>query len=169
MPKAVYHFLQNSDVIFGVGCSFARTNYGLSIPAGKVIIHATLDPLDLNKDVRAEHGLIGDAKLTIQALIDTIKEIRGEKEQSTSGKVAEEIKRIKTEWMADWMPKLTSNEIPLRPYRVLWDLMHTVDRKNTIITHDAGSPRDQLSPFWETLAPLTYIGWGKSTQLGYGL
>lgn len=83
--------------------------------------------------------------------------------------MAEEIKRIKTEWMADWMPKLTSNEIPLTPYRVLWDLMHTVDRKNTIITHDAGSPRDQLSPFWETLAPLTYIGWGKSTQLGYGL
>lgn len=71
--------------------------------------------------------------------------------------------------MNQWMPKLTSEEIPLSPYRVLWDLMHTVDRKNTIITHDAGSPRDQLSPFWETVAPLTYIGWGKSTQLGYGL
>ena len=47
--------------------------------------------------------------------------------------------------------------------------MHTVDRANTIITHDAGSPRDQLSPFWEPIAPLTYIGWGKTTQLGYGL
>jgi acetolactate synthase-1/2/3 large subunit len=44
-----------------------------------------------------------------------------------------------------------------------------VDRANTIITHDAGSPRDQLSPFWEAVAPLTYIGWGKTTQLGYGL
>jgi len=40
---------------------------------------------------------------------------------------------------------------------------------NTIITHDAGSPRDQLSPFWGTVAPLSYIGWGKTTQLGYGL
>ncbi len=47
--------------------------------------------------------------------------------------------------------------------------MHTVDRANTIITHDAGSPRDQLSPFWQTCAPLSYIGWGKTTQLGYGL
>jgi acetolactate synthase-1/2/3 large subunit len=47
--------------------------------------------------------------------------------------------------------------------------MHTVDVANTIITHDAGSPRDQLSPFWECVAPLTYIGWGKTTQLGYGL
>ena len=67
------------------------------------------------------------------------------------------------------MPKLTSDEIPISPYRILWDLMHTVDRANTIITHDAGGPRDQFSPFWETVEPLTYIGWGKSTQLGYGL
>jgi acetolactate synthase-1/2/3 large subunit len=44
-----------------------------------------------------------------------------------------------------------------------------VDVANTIITHDAGSPRDQLSPFWESTHPLTYIGWGKTTQLGYGL
>jgi acetolactate synthase-1/2/3 large subunit len=41
--------------------------------------------------------------------------------------------------------------------------------KNTIITHDAGSPRDELSPFWRSITPLSYIGWGKSTQLGYGL
>jgi acetolactate synthase-1/2/3 large subunit len=47
--------------------------------------------------------------------------------------------------------------------------MHTVDITNTIITHDAGSPRDQLSPFWQPVEPLTYIGWGKTTQLGYGL
>jgi acetolactate synthase-1/2/3 large subunit len=67
------------------------------------------------------------------------------------------------------MPKLTSDEVPLSPYRVIWDLLHTVDRANTIITHDAGSPRDQLSPFWEAVAPLTYLGWGKTTQLGYGL
>jgi acetolactate synthase-1/2/3 large subunit len=26
-----------------------------------------------------------------------------------------------------------------------------------------------LSPFWKSIAPLSYIGWGKSTQLGYGL
>jgi len=83
--------------------------------------------------------------------------------------VAREIKGIKAEWLAQWMPKLTSDETPLSPYRVLWDLMHTVDVTNTIITHDAGSPRDQISPFWEPTEPLSYIGWGKTTQLGYGL
>jgi acetolactate synthase-1/2/3 large subunit len=67
------------------------------------------------------------------------------------------------------MPKLTSRDVPLSPYRVIWDLQHTVDVANTIITHDAGSPRDQLAPFWVTKKPLTYVGWGKTTQLGYGL
>jgi acetolactate synthase-1/2/3 large subunit len=67
------------------------------------------------------------------------------------------------------MPKLTNNDAPLNPYRVLWDLQKTVDVANTIITHDAGSPRDQLSPFWRPTTPLSYIGWGKTTQLGMGL
>src|SRR5204863_6387724 len=51
----------------------------------------------------------------------------------------------------------------------IWDLLQTIDVPNSVITHDAGSPRDQLSPFWQTTTPLSYIGWGKSTQLGYGL
>jgi acetolactate synthase-1/2/3 large subunit len=52
---------------------------------------------------------------------------------------------------------------------VLADLARTVDLDNTIVTHDAGSPRDQISPFWVSTTPLSYIGWGKTTQLGYGL
>ena len=82
---------------------------------------------------------------------------------------ADEIAQVRASWLKRWMLKLTSNDAPLSPYRVLWDLQKTVDVANTIITHDAGSPRDQLSPFWKSVTPLSYIGWGKSTQLGYGL
>src|SRR5438034_1022096 len=83
--------------------------------------------------------------------------------------VTGEIRSLKGEWMEQWMPRLTQNTKPLSPYRVIWELLHTVDVKETIITHDAGSPRDQLSPFWVSQTPLGYIGWGKTTQLGYGL
>ena len=76
---------------------------------------------------------------------------------------------MKAEWLAQWQPRLAKDTAPLSPYRVIRDLLQSVDVANTIITHDAGSPRDQLSPFWETTAPLSYIGWGKTTQLGYGL
>lgn len=76
---------------------------------------------------------------------------------------------MKQAWLAEWQPKLTSEEIPLNPYRVLHDLMRVVDRTRTIITHDSGTPRDQLAPFWETLIPRGFLGWGKSTQLGSSL
>lgn len=166
-PKTVHHFLQAADLIFGVGCSFTETAFGVPMPRGKTVIHATLDPVDLNKDVHSRHALVGDAKLVLRALIEACRPLLGGRPRD-AGSVAAEIKRIEAEWLAQWMPKLTSNDAPLSPYRVLWDLQKTVDVANTIITHDAGSPRDQLSPFWKTTKPQTYIGWGKSTQLGYG-
>lgn len=167
--KTVKHFLENADVICGIGCSFARSTFATPIPAGKVIIHSTNDPGDLNKDVPAQHALIGDAQLVLQALIAELKSLIGQGKASFTDWASEEIRAVKKAWLDQWMPKLTSNEEPLCPYRVIWDLMHTVDRANTIITHDAGSPRDQLAPFWECIEPMTYIGWGKTTQLGYGL
>ena len=62
-----------------------------------------------------------------------------------------------------------SDETPISPYRVFRELEQAVDVANTIITHDSGYPRDQLVPFWKPVTPRGYIGWGKSTQLGYGL
>ncbi len=168
-PGPVYHFLRRCDLIFGIGCSFATTNYGVAMPAGKVTIHATLDPADVNKDVPADYVLLGDAKLTLDALLAAVRERLGAPRRDQAAKTAHEIAAAREEWLERWMPKLTSEETPLSPYRIIWDLLHTVDVANTIITHDAGSPRDQLSPFWQAVTPLSYIGWGKTTQLGYGL
>ncbi len=167
IPAPVHHFLQGADLIFGIGCSFTRTNFGVDMPPGKRVIHATLDPLDINKDVACEQALIGDARLILRALLDEVEPLVPDHRDPAP--VAGEIKSIRESWLAEWLPKLTSEETPLNPYRVLWDLAHTVDLDNVIITHDAGSPRDQISPFWVSTTPLSYIGWGKTTQLGYGL
>ena len=169
IPKTVHDFLRASDVIFGIGCSFSTTNYGVAMPRGKTIVHATLDPTDLNKDAASQYALIGDAALTLDLLLAEIRDRLKGGPRGRRPAVEREIETGKREWLAQWMPKLTSTETPLSPYRVIWDLLHTVDVANTIITHDAGSPRDQLSPFWEATAPLGYLGWGKTTQLGYGL
>jgi thiamine pyrophosphate-dependent acetolactate synthase large subunit-like protein len=169
IPKPVRHFLDQADLIFGIGCSFTKTTYGVAMPTGTTIIQATLDPADLAKDIPVDDALLGDAGLTLQALLAEVKERLGGKPRGRAAAVGQEIATIKAEWLAQWSPKLNSDETPLSPYRVIRDLMRTVDVENTIITHDAGSPRDQLSPFWEARTPLSYLGWGKTTQLGYGL
>ena len=169
LPRNVHEFLRDSDVILGIGCSFALTAFGVQMPKGKTIIHATLDPMDLNKDVPVQHALVGDAKLTLQGLIAEMDQLPKTTAEARKEAIPARIKETKAAWLAEWMPKLTNNEAPISPYRVIWDLLHTVDRDNTVITHDAGSPRDQIMPFWESTTPLSYIGWGKTTQLGYGL
>ena len=168
MPQTVSTFLDQADLILGVGCSFTETNFGVKMPAGARIIQATLDPSDINKDVPVALGIVGDAKIVLQALIEAVHKSHGQSAKDPKG-VAKEIADTYEPWLAQWMGKLTDGGTPLNPYRVLWDLQHTVDVANTIITHDAGSPRDQLSPFWRCVTPLSYLGWGKTTQLGYGL
>ena len=136
-------------------------------PAGKTMIHSTLDEAHLNTDIYADVAVLGDASLVLDAMIAEAKAQVKKKRDSKA--VAKEIADMHAAWLKEWEPRLTSEEAPFSPYRVLGDLYKTVDVANTIITHDAGSPRDQLSPFWRTTKPLTYIGWGKTTQLGYGL
>ena len=80
-----------------------------------------------------------------------------------------EIAAIKQAWLQEWMPLLTSDEVPINPYRVIWDLMHTVDRTKTIVTHDSGYVRDQVIPFYESIVPRGYLGWGNSTQMGQSM
>jgi thiamine pyrophosphate-dependent acetolactate synthase large subunit-like protein len=167
-PRAVKTFLAEADIILGIGCSFALTGFGVPMPPGKTIIHATLDPMDLNKDVPAQYGLIGDAQLTLVALREAMAGMSRTPAKARVD-VPQRIAGIREAWLGEWMPKLTSNSAPINPYRVLWELNRLVDKSKTIITHDAGSPRDQTTPFWEATVPLSYIGWGKTTQLGYGL
>jgi thiamine pyrophosphate-dependent acetolactate synthase large subunit-like protein len=164
----VKRFLAEADVILGVGCSLALTGFGVGMPMGTTIIHATSDSKDVNKDVAVQHALVGDAKLTLAALGQAMAGMDrspAEARRDVPSRIAE----LRDAWLAEWAPKLTSDAAPISPYRVIAELNRTVDKDRTIITHDAGSPRDQMTPFWEATAPLSYIGWGKTTQLGYGL
>ena len=170
MPLSVFKHVQDADVVFGAGASFTATPFGIRFPIDhKIFIHNTVDPMDVNKNIPAEHALVGDSKLALAMLGDAIADRLGGKPRGRQAEVVAKIAAQRDEWLKDWGKRLVSDEVPLSPYRVIAELMRTVDVANTIITHDAGSPRDELSPFWQTTAPLTYIGWGKSTQLGYGL
>ena len=164
----VHRFLSNADVVFGVGVSFTKSSFTVPIPSGKTLIHLTNGEGDINKDYRAQYPILGDAKLALRQFMDAVK-AQGVAPRPANAELAGEIAASKEAWLAEWRPRLTSNEVPLNPYRVVWDIMHTVDLDNTIVTHESGSPREQVSPFWEARAPRSFIGWGKSTQLGYSL
>jgi acetolactate synthase I/II/III large subunit len=164
-PKMVNHFLAKADLVIGIGTSFTRTSWGPKVPVGKKIVHATNNPNDFGKEFATDVTLLGDAKLILDALVA---EVGNRKRRGADG-VVQEVAGIKKEWLEEWAPQLTSNEVPINQYRVLHDMMGAVERENTIVTHESGGPREQTVPFWECITPRSYLGWGKTTQLGHGL
>jgi acetolactate synthase I/II/III large subunit len=169
MPRTVHSFLQKADVIFAVGASLTKHSIvAAPIPAGATIIHATNDERDINKHYATDYPILGDAKPTLRQFIEAVKDALG-KHQRKPNDIASEIKQTREAWISEWMPKLTSNEKPINPYRVMWEFINLFDPKDVIVTHDAGSPRNQLVPFYRATTPRSYLGWGKSHALGTGL
>jgi acetolactate synthase-1/2/3 large subunit len=168
-PRAITRYLADADLIFGVGSSLSISSFAAPIPKGKIGIQLTVDDRDLNKDYPVQHLLVGDAKLVLQQMIEEARRQLGAGGRKGDDRLAREIRGIKEAWLAEWMPRLTSDEVPINPYRVVWDLQRAVDTRTAIVTHDAGNPRDQMTPFWTAPVPNSYIGWGRSTHLGYSL
>ena len=162
-------WVQEADVLFAVGSSMTRTGYGQPIPNGKVIIHNTESIEDLNKDFSVDVGIPGDAKLTLLSMIEEVKSQIGESGRRDQTAVATEIAKLKAQWMADWTDILNSDETPINTYRVIGELERNLDKENSIVTHDAGAPRDTIMPFYTSTVPHSYLGWGKTTHLGYGI
>ena len=169
-PKMFTDFMAKADLVLAIGSSLTRTPFGPGVPPGKTIIHSTNDAGDINKEYRVAHAVIGDAALVLDALIAEVGAAEGRRRRQCAH-LAQGGGRRGQEGVArrNGRKQLDSDETPINQYRVIRDLMRTVDRDNVIMTHDSGSPREQLLPFWETTAAGSYMGWGKSTQLGYGL
>jgi len=166
---AVNRFLETADVYLGLGTSFTTSDYITPFPVrGRQFVQLTNWEGDISKSYPIDLGVIGDAKPSIAALVAAVRQKTGGKGMRRP-EVAKRAAAEKNAFLDKWMPMLTSDEEPINPYRVVWDLMRTVDRSKTVLTHDAGSPRDQITPFYEAIVPHGYMGWGKTTQLGMGL
>jgi thiamine pyrophosphate-dependent acetolactate synthase large subunit-like protein len=162
------HCLFNADVIFAVGTSLTRHNISTPIiPSGKTIIHATNDTRDLHKANETALPILGDAKLVLAQLMEAASDRLDTKARSTG--VRQQLEKLRSEWLARWEGKLRSQEKPICPYFVISEFMRVIPSEAAIVTHDSGSPRDQLLPFYKAVKPRGYLGWGKSHQLGTGL
>ena len=165
----VHRFLESTDFVLGVGTSFTLNTFTAAMPRNIPMAQVTNCADDLNKDYDITYGAIGDAKIVLRQMIEEVKRQLGEQGRGDVNRVVDRISQIREEWMAEWEPHFSSNEVPISPYRVIRELERGVDVSKTIITHDSGYPREQLVPFWRPVTPRSYLGWGKSTQLGYGL
>jgi acetolactate synthase-1/2/3 large subunit len=161
------HFLRKCDVLFSIGSSLFPNRFSHSIPdaAKKTIVQCTIDTLDINRSYETRCAVIGDARLTLQALATELS-ARGARKKP---EVLEEIRTAKAAFLAKFRPLMESNETPINPYRVFGDLMKVLDPKQSFVTADSGNTRDQTSTVYEAQIPRGYLGWGNVSTLGFSL
>ena len=163
-----HYRLQHCDVLIAVGSSLTRSPYAQSIRSDVFIIQNSNNPDDIGKDEDVRIGLVGDARLTLQALIEEVKvQLGGDMRDKTE--VVREIQDNRKKWFDQWKPLLESDSEPLNTYRVIKEIDSVLDHENSIVTHDAGAPRDSIVPFYTATTPHSYVGWGKTTHLGFGI
>lgn len=160
-------WLTDCDLICALGASLTSSPYAQRVEADKFLIHAIVNEDDINKDTSADIGLVGDVKLTLIAIIDKAKELVGEEGRQRG--LADQVQNAKNAWWALWRPLLENDDGPLSPYRVIHEMNRVLDRDNAVVTHDAGAPRDQIVPFYKATTPHSYVGWGKTTHLGFSI
>ena len=162
------HFLNKADVLFSVGSSLFPNRFSHSIPGAdkKTIIQCTVDTLDINRSYETRYAVIGDAKLTLQALID---ELAGKGGGAKKTALVDEIRKGKQAFMDKFRPWMESNDTPINPYRVFGDLMKVLDPQKSFLTADSGNTRDQTSTVYEAQIPRGYLGWGNVSTLGFSL
>jgi thiamine pyrophosphate-dependent acetolactate synthase large subunit-like protein len=161
------HFLRKCDVLFSVGSSLFPNRFSHAVPDAdrKTIVQCTVDTLDINRSYETRHAVIGDARLTLQALVDEL----GARGPRKRPEVLEEIRGARAAFQAKFQPWLTSDETPINPYRVFGDLMKVLDPRNSFLTADSGNTRDQTSTVYEAQIPRGYLGWGNVSTLGFSL
>ncbi len=163
-------FLHNCDLLFAIGSSISPGRFSHTIPnaSHKTIVQCTVNELDVNKSYKVDHAVVGDAKFTLQALIDELSRQTGGGVKSNQ-KLISEIKAGKDQFLAKYRPLMESNDKPLNPYRVYGDLMKTIDPNNSFVTHESGNTRDQTSTVYEAVIPRGFLGWGNVSTLGFSL
>jgi acetolactate synthase-1/2/3 large subunit len=175
MSPMARDFVAEADLILAVGASLTKHFMSLEVPSQVNLIHVTVDEADLNKDTIATVPVLGDALSALTLMVSALSEGRPVAEATTPTTplvrrgTAQRIATMRRQWLTAWQPLLTSNESPISHYRVVSELNNALSSRRSIVTHDSGSPRDQLSPFYVARRPRSYIGWGKSHALGSGL
>lgn len=144
------------DLFIAIGARFSDRVLGKKehIKNAKVI-HIDVDPAEINKNIKVDAFLIGDAKLVLQRLIEAVDEKRNEE-------WIEDIRKIKKEGdVIKDSPNLTPE--------FLFQKLNQLDNGNLIISTEVGQHQMWAAQYFNFKKPRTFISSGGLGTMGYGL
>jgi acetolactate synthase-1/2/3 large subunit len=158
----------NCDLLIGVGVRFDDRVTGRlkDFAALAKKIHIDVDPAEVNKNVRVEVGLIGDARETMHALLEALK--RHLREGKSPGSPARQqwLQRIES-WRAEHPLTYDKYGHTVKPQYVIETLSHYA-AEDAIVSVDVGQHQMWAAQFWEFHKPRTWLSSSGLGSMGYG-
>lgn len=156
--ESTNHTVTDCDCLIAVGCRFSdRTTGKVSEFAPDAVkIHIDIDPAEIGKNVPIDIPIVGDAKITLQTLIE---EYKNDTENWTP-RVVEKRKA--------YVPKMNFDTELLKPQEVIKEIMESIT-PSTIVSTDVGQNQMWMAHYFKTKNPRTFISSGGLGTMGYSL
>jgi tartronate-semialdehyde synthase len=154
--------LLESDLVLAVGARFADRHTGnLEIyRRGRQFIHIDVEPTQIGRVFGPDLGIVADAKLALEALIEAARRRVG-------------VGRAATGWAAqvpgkrhDLARKTDYEDVPIKPQRVFHELNEYFDRDTVFVTA-IGLYQIWSGQFQEVFRPRHYLICGQAGPLGW--
>ena len=153
----------DSDLVLGIGCRFSDRHTGaLDVYTGdRQFIHIDIEPTQIGRLIPANLGIVADAKLALQALLETAREMTRPREPT------ERVQSI-PEQREKYQRRLDFDQVPIKPQRVFKEVNEFFD-EDTIFVTCIGLNQIWSSQFQRIFRPCHYLIPGGAGPLGWDL
>ena len=156
-----------SDLVLFVGSEVGGqlTHFWKLPKTGTEIIQIGIDANDLGRNYPNSVSVLGDAKVTIEALVGAVT-------KREAGSWVAEVQKMVADWRAEIEPYRNSDAVPMRPERVLKELSDCLPEDVLVVSdtgHSAMWLSQQLwmnSTKWDLIRCAGSLGWGFPASLG---
>jgi acetolactate synthase-1/2/3 large subunit len=162
--------MRGADVLLAIGtafgeadCSSWRPEHTFAIPGTK-LVQIDIDPQEIGKIYPVEVGIVGDAKATLKALLDRLRE-HAPSTADIDVRIRDLDKR-RTSWREELTQGQADNGVPIHPARLLAEISK-VAPDDTVFVTDVGWNKNGAGQQLFTLKPQTFITSGGLATMGF--
>ena len=150
-----------SDLVVGIGNRWADRHTGdLDVYRGdRKFVHIDIDPRQLGRVFQPDLAVVSDAKLAVEAMLDTARDMTPEREPG------EWVERV-DELRSTMLRKMDFDDAPVKPQRAYKEMNEFFD-EDTIFVTAIGLYQIFSGQFTKTYKPRHYLCCGQAGPLGW--
>ena len=163
-------YCRNADLVFAIGTRFAETDssswmpeYTWKMPPTK-LIQVDLDPDEIGRNYPVSLGVVADATETLVAVAGLIANVSDPKSRT---QLRDQIKHSREALWQGTRERGSSDNFPLRPERILKDLLETLPSDAILVT-DVGWNKNGVAQCYKLPTQGRFITPGGASTMGFG-